>query len=221
MEDFHTGRTSKGNIESTTDGLENSGARSHLDMYKPKRPINDVESPFYLHPSDHPGLSICHVMLKGDNYEEWTIAMKNAFCAKRKMGFLNGRISKPTDPDDEDDWYSIRSDIAQCREQGQGVSVYFGKLKKLWDELVTYVPPKSCSCGNSTYQISSHLAREREEERRDSGAVAQSAAGRSRGRGSGRAIAAQQHVQHPSHTGFQPDAQDRATLGNAIQPDQW
>ncbi|CAM8925879.1 unnamed protein product [Rhodiola kirilowii] len=374
------------NTESTIDGSENSGARSHLDMYKPKRPINDVESPFYLHPSDHPGLSICPVTLKGDNYEEWTIAMKNAFCAKRKMGFLNGRISKPTDPDDEDDWYSvnsmligwiiqsidpalrssitysstvrelwsdlqqqfsvgngprilqIRSDIAQCRQQGQGVSVYFGKLKKLWDELVTYVPPRSCSCGNCTCQISSHLSREREEERlhqflmgldddpfstlrsnimaqdplptikrayalviqeerhktviksrephtdavafavqqpstepshnnthklqcthcgknghavttcyrihgypegstprlrkpsdmstdknigRDSGPVARSAAGRGRWRGSGRANAAQQHVQHPSHTGFQPDAQDRATLGNAIQPDQW
>lgn len=72
--------------------------------------VADPTSPFYLHPSDHQGLSICPVILKGDNYQEWSTSMKNAFRAKRKMGFLDGSITKPDDASAEiDDWYSVNS----------------------------------------------------------------------------------------------------------------
>lgn len=166
----------------------------------------DPTSPFYLHPSDHPGLSICPVILKGDNYQEWSTAMKNAFRAKRKMGFLDGNITKPDDASAEiDDWYSvnsmligwvvqsidaslrssitytetvrelwndllqrfsvgngprilqIRSHISRCRQSGQSVAVYYGNLKKLWDELATYVPPKTCTCGKCSCDLTKHI----------------------------------------------------------------
>ncbi|KAL0440282.1 UNVERIFIED_CONTAM: hypothetical protein Slati_2511200 [Sesamum latifolium] len=87
-----------GSGDSTT-GIENK-----------KINIVTTVSPFYLHPSDHPGMSICPMILKGDNYQEWQKSMHNAFRAKRKLGFLDGTISKPDDDDKEiDDWWSVIS----------------------------------------------------------------------------------------------------------------
>ncbi|KAL0448094.1 UNVERIFIED_CONTAM: Retrovirus-related Pol polyprotein from transposon TNT 1-94 [Sesamum latifolium] len=55
-------------------------------------------------------MSICPVILKGDNYQEWHKSIRNAFCAKRKLGFLDGTINKPADDDKEiDDWWSVNS----------------------------------------------------------------------------------------------------------------
>jgi gag-polypeptide of LTR copia-type len=38
----------------------------------------DGTSPFFLHPSDNPGTMISSCMLKGDNYNLWKKAMRNA-----------------------------------------------------------------------------------------------------------------------------------------------
>lgn len=67
-------------------------------------------SPYYLHPSDHPGMNICPVTLKGDNYQEWKISMRNAFRAKRKLGFLDGTVTAPAEnASDIEDWWSVNS----------------------------------------------------------------------------------------------------------------
>ncbi|CAH9079515.1 unnamed protein product [Cuscuta epithymum] len=76
-----------------------------------RRKINDPSSPYFLSSSDHPGMMICTVILKGENnYREWATAMKNAFRAKRKMGFLDGTIERPvTIPKDLEDWLTVNS----------------------------------------------------------------------------------------------------------------
>ncbi|KAJ8626505.1 hypothetical protein MRB53_019812 [Persea americana] len=143
-------------------------------------------SPYYLHPSDHPGLSICPMILKGDNYDEWVIAMRNSFRAKRKLCFLDGSIPHPaatdTSPPTLDDWYMVnsmlrfcigngprklqlRSEIARCRQTGHTVAAYYGILKKLWDELLTYVPTRNCTCSKCECNLNSFWVQEREEER--------------------------------------------------------
>ncbi|KAJ1418915.1 Gag-polypeptide of LTR copia-type [Sesbania bispinosa] len=67
-------------------------------------------SPYYLHPSDHPGMNICPVILKGDiNYQEWEISMRNGFRAKRKLGFLDGTVTEPTEDASIEDWWSVNS----------------------------------------------------------------------------------------------------------------
>ncbi|CAH9123281.1 unnamed protein product [Cuscuta epithymum] len=83
------------------------GHREHLE----RRKINDPSSPYYLSSSDHPGMMICAVVLKGEgNYREWSTAMKNAFRAKRKMGFLDGTIERPINiPRDLEDWLTVNS----------------------------------------------------------------------------------------------------------------
>ncbi|KAH9648171.1 hypothetical protein KPL70_025486 [Citrus sinensis] len=71
--------------------------------------------------------------------------MRNAFRARRKQSFLNGKIEKLAEEAPEiEDWWN-----------GQIVTTYFGRLKILWDELSNYVQPPVCSCGNCTYPLPS------------------------------------------------------------------
>ncbi|CAH9113204.1 unnamed protein product [Cuscuta europaea] len=76
-----------------------------------RRKINDPSSPYYLSSSDFPGLHICAVVLKGEsNYRKWATAMKNAFRAKRKLGFLDVTIKRPTNNErDLEDWHTVNS----------------------------------------------------------------------------------------------------------------
>lgn len=141
-----------------------------------------VPSPYALHASDNPGSLITSVTLTGDNYNEWSTEMTNALQAKRKIGFIDGSIVKPStgDPNLElwlsvnpmivgwirssieprvrstvtfiSDSYklwenlkkrfsvvnkvrvhSLKTQIAACRQDGQSVLEYFGRLSTMWE----------------------------------------------------------------------------------------
>lgn len=168
-----------------------------------------VSSPYALHASDNPGSLITSVTLTGDNYNEWSTEMTNALQAKRKIGFIDGSIVKPStgDPNLElwlsvnsmivgwirssieprvcstvtfiSDSYklwenlkkrfsvgnkvrvhSLKAQIAACRQDGQSVLEYFGRLSTMWEELAKYKPLLNCSCG-----AEQKFEEEREEER--------------------------------------------------------
>ncbi|KAK3001019.1 hypothetical protein RJ639_020679 [Escallonia herrerae] len=57
----------------------------------------DTKSPFYLHPSDHPGLIFVTQPLSenGENHFTWRRNMLTALQSKNKAGFVNGLIAKP------------------------------------------------------------------------------------------------------------------------------
>ncbi|CAM8957205.1 unnamed protein product [Rhodiola kirilowii] len=118
-------------------------------------------SPYYLHPSDHPGMNICPIMFKGDNFQEWERGLRNAFCSKCKLRFLDGQISQPADDYDEiDDWWSVNSMLVAWILQSidpslQSTITYSNKVKDLWDDL------KQCfSIGNAPriHQLRAELA---------------------------------------------------------------
>lgn len=71
--------------------------------------ITADSSPYYLHPSDNPGALITSVLLRGDNYTEWATELSNSIQAKRKLGFLNGSIPKPTTEPDISRWLATNS----------------------------------------------------------------------------------------------------------------
>lgn len=60
-----------------------------------KKSFVDTSSPYYVHPSDHPGLNVCAVLLKGDNYPEWELCFNNALHAKGEYEFIDGSLTKP------------------------------------------------------------------------------------------------------------------------------
>ncbi|XP_010274487.1 PREDICTED: uncharacterized protein LOC104609798 [Nelumbo nucifera] len=101
-----------------------------------------VVSPYYLTANDNPGNIITQVQLKGDNYEEWARAMRMALRAKKKIGFIDGSISQPTDDSPElEDWWTI------------------------WEELANYEQIPTCICAGCNCNIAAKLEKRREEER--------------------------------------------------------
>lgn len=64
---------------------------------QPQSSSIDPKSPFYLHPSDHPGLVfVTHPLSdEGENYFVWKKAFLNALKSKNKAGFVDGTIVTP------------------------------------------------------------------------------------------------------------------------------
>ena len=52
---------------------------------------------YHLMSSDNSGTLITQVQLRAENFDEWTMAIKTALCAKKKLGFINGLVKQPTD----------------------------------------------------------------------------------------------------------------------------
>ncbi|KAL0405351.1 UNVERIFIED_CONTAM: hypothetical protein Slati_3849000 [Sesamum latifolium] len=50
---------------------------------------------FKLQPSDNLGVSLVYVLLDGSNYLTWSRSVKIALGAKMKLGFINGKLTKP------------------------------------------------------------------------------------------------------------------------------
>ncbi|CAH9073910.1 unnamed protein product [Cuscuta europaea] len=108
-----------------------------------RRKINDPTSPYYLSNSDYPGQNICGIVLKGEsNYREWATSMKNAFCAKRKLAFLDGTLKRPeNDEKDLEDWLTVHSMVVGWimktvdQQPLQTNLVYMESACDLWNDL--------------------------------------------------------------------------------------
>jgi len=63
-------------------------------------PLQNPVNPYYLHPSENPGMILVSPALDGSNYHTWSRRMKRALLSKNKIKFINGEIQEPakTDP---------------------------------------------------------------------------------------------------------------------------
>ncbi|XP_010519415.1 PREDICTED: uncharacterized protein LOC104798893 [Tarenaya hassleriana] len=171
-------------------------------------------SPFDLSPSDNPGLILSQPLLRGHNYEEWSINIRHALKSRKKFGFVSGAIPQPdSSSSDFEDWKTnnsltvswikntlepslrsdvihrefakdlwdylkrrfgmtsaprllrLRSDLANCRQQGLSVESYFGKLTKLWDDLASLRAVKVCKCGGCSCNVTAELEKQHQEDR--------------------------------------------------------
>ena len=57
--------------------------------------MEDPASPYVLHPSDNPGISLVTQSLNGDNFSSWFRSMRMALIAKNKLAFVDGSIPEP------------------------------------------------------------------------------------------------------------------------------
>lgn len=171
--------------------------------------VVNTTTPYSLFASDNPGALITYVVFTGDNYNEWSTELVNALRAKRKLGFLDGKIPKPAADDPKFElWSSVNSmivgwirtsiesrvrltvtfisdshklwenlkkrfavgnkvrvhhlkeQLAACKQNGESVMDYFGRLAKMWEELDMYKPLPACTCNAAT-----EYEKEREEEK--------------------------------------------------------
>ncbi|XP_073260546.1 uncharacterized protein [Populus alba] len=97
------------------------------------------------------GLVLISKPLNGDNYSTWKRAMTLALNSKNKLSFVNGSIKAPseeTDPEGYAAWSRCNDMVHSCiintlnleisDSEQLFVSIYYTKLKGLWDELASY-----------------------------------------------------------------------------------
>ena len=61
--------------------------------------MEDADSPYLLHSSDHPGLTLVSHQLTSPNFHTWRRAMVMALTAKNKLVFVNGMLPCPSSTD--------------------------------------------------------------------------------------------------------------------------
>jgi hypothetical protein len=59
----------------------------------------------------------------------------------------------------------LKAELVECKQRGLTIVTYYGKLKKLWEELSNYDQVPTCKCGLCTCRLSSVLEKKREEEK--------------------------------------------------------
>ncbi|KAF7816421.1 retrovirus-related Pol polyprotein from transposon TNT 1-94 [Senna tora] len=81
---------------------------TNSDSAKDTLPQRKTISPYDLTSLDNPGLAITQVQLRGENYDEWAQVVKTALRARKKFGFVDGKITQPAeDSSDFEDWWTI------------------------------------------------------------------------------------------------------------------
>ncbi|KAB2626912.1 hypothetical protein D8674_020530 [Pyrus ussuriensis x Pyrus communis] len=76
-------------------------------MTEPVKPKNnksdenlmELSDPYIIHHSDHTGLVLVSKTLDGNNYGQWSRAMRMGLSAKNKIGFIDGTIKAPSSLD--------------------------------------------------------------------------------------------------------------------------
>ncbi|XP_074267425.1 uncharacterized protein LOC141590763 [Silene latifolia] len=104
-----------------------------------------ITSPLYLHPSDNPSLNVTQIIFDGNNYDLWAEAVKNGLDAKNKLAFIEGKVKKPVNFDDEESveavaWRScnamIRAWLRNVIDPKLHASISFSQpVSEIWREL--------------------------------------------------------------------------------------
>ncbi|CAH9118233.1 unnamed protein product [Cuscuta europaea] len=122
---------------------------------------NDYSSPFFLGPQDRPRDYITPIRLRGENYDDWTGAIRLALRARRKFVFVDGTIQTYENKCTEDDWLTIHSMLVSwlmntiAPEVKNTLSKY-EDAKLLWDELKERF---SVMDGSRIHQLKVNIAR--------------------------------------------------------------
>lgn len=104
--------------------------------------VNYRKDPFYVHPSDNPGLQLVSNPLNLSNYLIWNRSMQIALKAKNKIGFIDGTCAKPEDDSSEAyaQWTFVDSMVilwllnAMAKDLSEAY-MYAASARDLWLEL--------------------------------------------------------------------------------------
>ena len=59
----------------------------------------------------------------------------------------------------------LKSELACCKQRGLAIEAYYGKLKKIWDNIATHRPLRVCQCGKCTCNLGAAQETDREEDK--------------------------------------------------------
>ncbi|XP_076919388.1 uncharacterized protein LOC143580172 [Bidens hawaiensis] len=130
--------------------------------------VIDSSNPFYLHPSDYPGMILVSKFFDGNGYGAWKRAMSIALSAKNKLGVLYAETAQNLWNELNSRYgqasgvrvYQLQKNIYQISQVSSDIATYFAKKKSNWDELNVVNSIPSCTCG------AVHAFSKREEDQR-------------------------------------------------------
>ncbi|XP_074306647.1 uncharacterized protein LOC141641902 [Silene latifolia] len=146
------------------------------DLEPPKL---DFSNPYYLGSHDIPGAKISHVTLRLDNYDDWRNSMRMSLKSRRKFGFVDGSIKKPTTKFDLDNWEVVHCTIIQwirntidpslhhAISYAEDASVLWAELEAQFsiDALIVHEPLFACKYGNCACNIGTDAIKRMDNER--------------------------------------------------------
>ncbi|XP_075077053.1 uncharacterized protein LOC142163807 [Nicotiana tabacum] len=150
--------------KNTTVIAENASRASSDDEFEEEVTVA-VTHLLYLAPSDTSEISLISFQLTGtDHYSLWHRSMLVALLGRNKLGIVDGRWPKEQfrekycahvvhmdlqerfDKVNDTRCYNLHKKIATLNQGTASISVYYSKLKDLWDETESVVPTPGCDC---------------------------------------------------------------------------
>lgn len=104
-------------------------------------PTIDINHPYFLSSSDHPGLALVTEVLTGENYHAWNRSIQIALSAKLKLGFIDGSLIKPATDVNQITLWTRSNDLViswilnSINSEIRNSVVYMKTAKKIWDDL--------------------------------------------------------------------------------------
>ncbi|XP_019248718.1 PREDICTED: uncharacterized protein LOC109227985 [Nicotiana attenuata] len=128
--------------------------------------VMDSSNPYYLHPSDSPGMVLVNTLFDGKGYAGWSRVIVIALSAKNKLGFIDGSFPEPAADSahrklQKEIWKDLATRFGQCNgaqlyqlqkelsnavQGASDIAGYFTKVKKVWDELDALNTFDHCTC---------------------------------------------------------------------------
>ncbi|XP_070004346.1 uncharacterized protein [Nicotiana sylvestris] len=103
--------------------------------------VVDSSHPYYLHPSDYPGMNLVSTVFDGRSYDGWRRAVVIALSAKNKLGFIDGTLTIPqADSRHQQTWARCNDMVLSWllnslpKKIGESV-LYSQSAKDLWSDL--------------------------------------------------------------------------------------
>ncbi|XP_074297482.1 uncharacterized protein LOC141628210 [Silene latifolia] len=142
----------------------NSQSITQDSLYSP------LDDPFFLSPTDQPGLKLSETVLNGSNFRQWQRHIIQALLSKNKIGFVSGECSLPDKSNKRYNYtqsskhlwselverfgqlnvlelYELKKELANIKQENASLLDYYGKIKGLWENIDHMDPVPQCSCG--------------------------------------------------------------------------
>ena len=115
---------------------------THTNSNSPNTSASVTPNPYFLNSSENPGnILVTQPLLGMRNYQSWSRAMVRALTAKKKIGFVNEKVTKPDlDSPLYEDWESCNTMMLSWMINSMHVDVssnimYCETAREMWIEL--------------------------------------------------------------------------------------
>ncbi|XP_074297738.1 uncharacterized protein LOC141628500 [Silene latifolia] len=124
----------------------NSQSSSPDSLFSP------LDDPFFLSPTDQPGLKLSKTSFDGSNFRQWQREIIQALLSKNKIGFISGECTIPEKTDKRyNAWIRcaifLKKELANVKQENASLLDYYSKIKGFWENIDQMDPVPQCICG--------------------------------------------------------------------------